>query len=83
LYDVIMLNTPTTISELISHWPTVKAFADDIEVAPETAAAMKRRNRIAPYHWARVILAAEERKVPGINQGWLLARCQRPVRRAA
>jgi len=78
-----MLNTPTTISDLISRWPTVRAFADDIEVSLEAAAAMKRRNRIAPHYWGRLILIAEERKVPGINQSWLMARYQRPLRRAA
>lgn len=78
-----MLNTPTTISDLIGHWPTVRAFADDIEVSLEAAAAMKRRNQIAPHYWARLILIAEERGIRGINHGWLMSRYRRQTRRAA
>ena len=78
-----MVTAPTTISELINCWPTVRAFAADIEVGIEAAFQMKKRNRIAPHHWARVMSAAEGRSIPGINHGWLMVRCNRTTRKAA
>lgn len=69
-----MLTTPKTIVDLIGRWPTVREFASDIECGLEAAFQMKKRNRIAPDHWARVISAAEARGIPGINYGWLAAR---------
>lgn len=77
-----MFNTPTTISDLIGRWPTIQAFADDIEVGLEAASAMKKRNRIASHHWTRVMSAAENRGIPGITFGWFAARSVR-LRRAA
>lgn len=73
-YDTGMVNTPTTIAELIGRWPTVRDFATDIECGLEAAFQMKKRNRIAPHHWARVISAAEARKIVGVNHDWLLDR---------
>jgi len=78
-----MINAPKTISELIGQWPTVRDFASDIECGVEAASQMKKRNRIAPHHWARVISAAEARGMPGINFGWLAARYGAPRRKAA
>lgn len=78
-----MLNAPKTVSELIGKWPTVREFAFDIECGLEAAFQMKKRNRIAPSHWARVISAAEARQIPGINYGWLAARYSAPKRSVA
>lgn len=78
-----MVNAPTTIFELINCWPTVRAFAADIEVGIEAAFQMKKRNRIAPHHWARVMSAAEGRGITGITHGWLMVRYQRTTRTAA
>ena len=74
MYDFKMVNAPKTIAELIGEWPTVREFASDIECGLEAAFQMKKRNRIAPNHWARVISAAESRRISGINYGWLAAR---------
>lgn len=69
-----MLTTPKTVVDLICRWPTVREFASDIECGLEAAFQMKKRNRIAPNHWARVISAAEARGISGVNYGWLAAR---------
>ena len=69
-----MITVPQTVTELISRWPTVREFASEIECGFEAAFQMKKRNRIAPNHWARVISSAEARGIPGITYDWFAAR---------
>ena len=83
MYDCEMINAPKTIAELIGKWPTVREFASDIECGLEAAFQMKKRNRISPHHWARVISAAEARRIAGVNYGWLAARYSAPRRARA
>ena len=78
-----MLNRPTTISELITQWKTVRDFADAIGCGYEAAAQMKKRNRIAPEHWENVIAAAANAGIEGINVHWLMTRYVRQARPAA
>lgn len=78
-----MLNKPTTISELIDRWETLGDFADAIGCGYEAARQMKRRDRIAPHYWARLISVAETRGIPDIDYGWLAARYPDPKRSVA
>lgn len=78
-----MVTAPLSVSDLIARWPTVRAFAAEIECGLEAASQMKKRNRIASHHWTRVISAAETRGIPGVNYGWLAERSPKPKRAAA
>ena len=85
-----MTDDPTTVSALISAWPTIGEFAADIGCGYEAARQMRRRERIAPSHWPQVIAAAKMRGVDVITVEWLAERwirgavaAQRPVRDCA
>lgn len=71
LYDTDMSNVPASIPELISQWPTIGEFAVSIDCGYEAARQMNNRGRIAPHHWAKVVLAAQERGIDGITLEWL------------
>ncbi|WP_292219073.1 hypothetical protein, partial [Mesorhizobium sp.] len=48
---------PTSISGLIDRWHSIGAFAADVGCGYEAARQMRRRERIAPQHWAHVVAA--------------------------
>jgi len=56
-----------THADVISRWPTIAAFADDIECAYEAAKAMRRRSAIPAVYWLRVVEKAAERKIEGVS----------------
>ena len=51
-------------SQIISSWPSLKDFAQDVGVTYETAKAMKRRNSINSSYWSKLISAANARGYP-------------------
>lgn len=73
MYVALMSNTPTSISDLISKWPTIGEFAASIGCGYEAARQMKLRNRIAPEHWPNVVSASKRRGVKGVTLEWLAA----------
>ncbi len=68
------MNTPETISDLISKWDKITQFAADVGCGYEAARKMRDRQSIAPEHWPNVIKAAEGKGVPGITYEWLALR---------
>lgn len=73
LYVTAMLETPTSIPDLISRWKTIKDFAADVGCGYEAARKMSDRQSIAPEHWQAVVLAAKKNGVPGVSLEWLAA----------
>lgn len=56
-----------THSEIISLWPSLSAFASDIDVEYGTAKAMRRRSSIPSGKWVRVVEKAVERGIKGVT----------------
>jgi transcriptional regulator with XRE-family HTH domain len=52
-----------TFEDLIVKWATVREFAEDMGVSPNTAAGWKRRKSIPSDYWADLLDAAARRKV--------------------
>lgn len=65
------MDSPVCISDLISRWPTIAAFAAAVGCGYEAARKMRDRESIAPEHWQRVIAAAAAHQVPGVTLEWL------------
>lgn len=53
-----------TFQDLIARWGSVREFAEEMGVSPNTAAGWKRRNSIPSDYWAGVLEAAAEREIP-------------------
>ena len=62
---------PTNISGLIDRWQSIGAFAADVGCGYEAARQMRRRQRIAPQHWAHVVAACQRRGIAGVSYEWL------------
>lgn len=58
---------PTSHREIVSRWPSIAAFADDIGVAYETAKKMNQRSSIGRDYWLKVVEAAAKRGIDGIS----------------
>lgn len=56
-----------THSEIINQWPSLSDFADDLGIAYGTAKAMRRRNRIPPEYWCRLVTRADERSLQHVT----------------
>lgn len=67
------MSKPASISDLISRWETITAFAAAVGCGYEAARKMRDRESIAPEHWASVVSAAEAHGVEGITLEWLQA----------
>lgn len=65
------MSEPTTISALIDTWPTIAEFSAEVGCGYEAARQMRRRESIAPEHWANVISASEARQIDGVTYEWL------------
>lgn len=70
MYETAM-KAPSSIDELISRWPSIGAFADEIGCGYEAARQMRMRGSIAPKHWPNVVQASENRGVTGVTYEWL------------
>lgn len=73
LYDAVMSNTPTSISDLIGRWPTIGEFAASIGCGYEAARQMRKRESIAPEHWDNVVSASKRKGLKGVTLEWLSA----------
>ncbi|WP_296745207.1 hypothetical protein [Mesorhizobium sp.] len=62
---------PTNISGLIDRWHSIGAFAADVGCGYEAARQMRRRGRIAPQHWGRVVAASRRLGIAGVSYEWL------------
>lgn len=76
-----MQTEPSSISDLVAQWDTIGDFAVAVGCGYEAARQMRRRESIAPEHWAAVISAAETKGVPGVTYEWLAR--QRSAERVA
>lgn len=56
-----------THSEIIDKWPSIGAFAADLDVPYGTAKAMRRRQSIPPAYWPTVVAKARARRIKGIS----------------
>lgn len=56
-----------THADLINLWPSLTAFAADVGVGYESAKAMRRRSSIPPAYWKRMVDAARDRGIDGVN----------------
>lgn len=65
------MNTPNSIADLISRWPTVAAFASDIGCGYQAAIKMRDRGAINARHWTAVVDAAHKAGVNGVDLKWL------------
>lgn len=76
------MKEPATISSLIDTWSTIAEFATEVGCGYEAARQMRRRESIAPEHWAKVIDAAAAKGIAGVTYEWL-ARQRAPQESAA
>lgn len=70
-----MPQEPTSISALIGEWKTIAEFASEVGCGYEAARQMRKRESIAPRHWAAVIKASSKRGIEGVNYNWLARSC--------
>jgi hypothetical protein len=73
MYVRQMQIAPSSISDLISRWPTIGAFAAAVGCGYEAARKMRDRQSIAPEHWAAVVAAAKAKGLKGVSLDWLAA----------
>lgn len=66
-----MSNKPTSISDLIDKFDTITAFASEVGCGYEAARQMRRRKKIAPEYWAKVVDVAKAKKIDGVTLEWL------------
>lgn len=52
---------------IIDKWPSLPAFAADLDVIYVTAQAMKRRDSVSAEHWPALVAAAERRGIKGVT----------------
>lgn len=69
-----IMDTPTTIPDLIAKWSTIAEFALDVGCGYEAARQMRRRDSIAVEHWDNVIAASKAKDISGITYEWLASR---------
>lgn len=67
-----------THSEIISLWPSLSDFADDLGIQYGTAKAMRRRDSIPPEYWIAVTDKAKERGLDGVSLEALAEAVARP-----
>ncbi len=61
-----------TFTDLINRWPTIKDFAEEINVSHAAAQSMHRRASIRSTHWAKIIKAAQKRGFKNVTQKKML-----------
>lgn len=76
------MTEPSSISALIDNWPTIAEFSAEVGCGYEAARQMRRRESIAPEHWAKVIEVSAARDIKGVTYEWL-ARQRAPQENAA
>lgn len=58
---------PDSFRSVISRWPSLADFADDIGVVENTAKQMKKRDSIPHVYWACVVTGAKQRGLKGVT----------------
>lgn len=76
MYDANMINKPSSITELVSKWPSIRSFSKETGIGYEAVRAMMRRERIAHDHWEKVIFAAARQSISGIDASWFMSVCK-------
>lgn len=74
-----------TFRDLIEQWPTRSAFAREVGIGYEAAAAMYGRGFVHPHYWPRLLDAARRRKIklkPADLIAWSARNKRRRRRRA-
>jgi hypothetical protein len=66
------MSLPRTVSELIDAFGGPTEFSKVIEKKPSTASEMKRSGSIRPGYWPKIIAAAAERRIRGVNAETLM-----------
>jgi hypothetical protein len=54
-------------AKIISLWPSIAAFADDIGVSENTAKQMRTRNRVNAKYWPAMVAGAQVRGIKGVT----------------
>ena len=67
-----------THADLINLWPSLSAFAEDLDVQYVTAKAMRRRDSIPAGYWLHMIASAEARGIEGVTLDVLAPAAARP-----
>lgn len=60
-----------TFDDIISMWPTAKAFGTDVGVSGLVARQWRRRNSIPSSHWRAVVDAAQKRGFTDVTEAAL------------
>lgn len=76
VYDENMINKPSSLTELVSKWPSIRAFSKETGIGYEAVRAMMRRDRMAYEHWEKVIFASARNGISGIDNAWFLSVCK-------
>ena len=66
------MTKPNTIPELIDAFGGPTKFARIIEKEPSTASEMRRRSSIPVRYWPKLVDAARERNIEGVNNDALV-----------
>lgn len=69
-------------ADLISGWPSISVFAEDIGAPYQTAKAMRRRGSIPSRYWLRVVEAAAARGISGVSLEALAELAAKPLEAA-
>lgn len=56
-----------SFKEIISRWPSLAAFAEDIGVPEKTAAQIKWRDSVASKYWKAMVDGAARREISGVT----------------
>lgn len=65
-----------TPADIIALWPSIGAFAADIDVTAKHASQMKFRNSVPLAYWPRMVAAAAERGIDLDYEGLVVAHAQ-------
>jgi hypothetical protein len=57
------MSRASSFTDVVNLWPTIVAFAADMQVEYDTARKWKDRNNIPSYQWFDLLRAARRRKI--------------------
>ncbi len=66
-YTIRIVNAMKSYAEIIAHWPSLVALAEDLGVNYVTAQQMKVRGSISAAHWKRLVAGAQKRGIEGVT----------------
>lgn len=62
-----------SFAEIIDRWPSLRDFANDLDIPYTTAGSMKSRDAINPVYWPRIVASAKARGIRGVTYERLVA----------